>query len=41
MRINGDSKFKKDETFYYDDNIEIVVHTFEGKGCEDIQSVAY
>lgn len=36
IRINGVSDFVKGESFAFDDEIVIVVHTFKNKGCEDI-----
>lgn len=36
IRINGVSGFEKGESFAFDDEIVIVVHTFTNKGCEDI-----
>lgn len=34
--VNGDSDFDATDTFYFDDQIVIIVNTFRGKGCENI-----
>lgn len=39
ITINGKDDFKDGETFRFDDEIVIVVHTYEGEGCEDITQV--
>ena len=38
--INGNSDFAKGDTFAYDDEIIIIVHTFKNKGCDDITTIA-
>ena len=40
ISINGVSDFADGDSFAYDDEIVIVVHTFKNKGCEDITIVA-
>ena len=41
ISIDGKTKFKKNDEFYYDAPIEIIVNTYKGKGCEDITVIAY
>lgn len=41
LSIDGNLMFKKDDVFYYDVPIEIVVNTFENRGCDDIVECAY
>lgn len=40
ISIAGNNSFTAPDSFYYDDEIEIFVHTFKGKGCEDIKLIA-
>ena len=40
ISINDFSDFTKDDSFSFDDEIVIVVHTYKNKGCEDITLVA-
>ncbi len=40
ITINGASAFTAADTFGYDAEIIIVVHTFKNKGCEDITEIA-
>lgn len=40
ITINGNSDFSETDSFRYDVPIVIVVHTFKGKGCDDITVVA-
>ena len=40
ISINGVSDFADDDSFSFDDEIVIVVHTYKNKGCEDITLVA-
>lgn len=39
ISINGNSDFSTEDSFCYDAEIVIVVHTFKGKGCDDITIV--
>ena len=38
--IAGNNDFTAADSFYYDAEIIIMVHTREGKGCEDITLIA-
>lgn len=40
ISINGVGDFADGDSFDYDDEIVIIVHTFKNKGCEDITIVA-
>lgn len=40
ISIAGNSSFTNTDSFYYDAEIIILVHTFKGKGCEDIILIA-
>ena len=40
ISINGNTDFSAEDSFYYDAEIIIVVHTFKDKGCDDITIVA-
>ncbi len=40
ITISGNGEFGGDESFWYDSEIIIIVHTFKDKGCEDITIVA-
>ena len=40
ISIAGNSSFTATDSFYYDAEIIILVHTFKGKGCEDITLIA-
>lgn len=40
ITIDGSSDFVETDKFSYDAEIIIVVHTWEGKGCEDITEIA-
>jgi len=41
LSIDGNTGFKKNDSFYYYSQIVIVVNTYEGEGCEDITIIAY
>lgn len=40
ISIGGNSNFTNTDSFYYDAEIIILVHTFKGKGCENITLIA-
>ena len=40
ISINGINDFTDGDSFAYDDEIVIIVHTFKNKGCEDITAIA-
>lgn len=40
ININGINDFSNGDSFAYDDEIVIIVHTFKNKGCEDITIIA-
>ena len=40
ITINGKADFAEKDSFGYDAPIEIIVNTFEGKGCKDIKDKA-
>ena len=40
ITMNGRNDFSASDSFKYDTEIIIVVHTFKNKGCEDITEIA-
>lgn len=40
ITIGGNSQFTEKDSFYADEPVVIVVHTFKGRGCDDITEIA-